>query len=284
MDSTADKQQLLGFVGIVLEPVIRLMLRMGVTWREFSELAKTKFVAVATADFGIRGRPTNVSRVAILTGLDRRDVAKLRKGVPAPLTKGYQSKASQLLSAWHHERAFLDADGRPAALAVDGEGATFAELMRRYAPALPVVAMIKELESVKAIEKDSDGRLRALKRAYLPGGVSAERLRLWSSVLSDLANTIEHNLNRDDATPARFERRALSLRVDRKALPEFRELLEREGQALLERLDDWLAAHEVPADEGEDGIRLGVGVYHIEDRANRPPKGPRSHNAAGETQ
>ena len=284
MDSLADKQQVLGFLGTVLEPVIRLMLRMGVTWKEFSELAKTKFVAVATADFGIRGRPTNISRVAILTGLDRRDVAKLRKGVPAPLTKGYQSKASQVLSAWHHEPGFLDAHGCPAALAVEGEGRTFAELMRRYAPALPVIAMVKELESAKAIEKDSEGRLRALKRVYLPSGVSTERLRLWSSALSDVANTIEHNLNRGEAGQPRFERRALSLRVDREALPEFRALVEREGQALLERLDDWLAAHEVPADEVEDGIRLGLGIYHIEDRANRPTKRPRSNKSAGETQ
>jgi hypothetical protein len=284
MDSTLDKRMTLGFLGTALEPVIRLMLRTGVTWREFSELAKTKFVDVATADFGIRGRPTNVSRVAILTGLDRRDVAKLRKAVPAALTKGYQSKASQVLSAWHHEPDFLDADGRPAALAVDGEGATFTELMRRYAPALPVIAMIKELSSAQAIAEGSDDRLRALKRAYLPSDVSAERLRLWSSVLSDVANTIEHNLSRGETALARFERRALNLRVDRKALPEFREFVEREGQALLERLDDWLAAHEVPSDEAEDGIRLGVGVYHIQDRVERPTRMLRSHKSAGETQ
>ncbi len=189
------------------------------TWKEFSELSKAKFVAVATADFGIRGRPTNGSRVAILTGLDRRDVRRLRRAAK-PEPQGYQRKASQILSAWHHEPDFLDASGRPAALAVEGEGATFTELMRRHAAALPVVAMIKELKNAEAIEERSDGRLRALKRAYVPSGVSAERLRLWSGVLSDIANTIEHNHSRDDATPARFERRALSLAFDRKALPE----------------------------------------------------------------
>jgi hypothetical protein len=86
-------------------------------------------------------------------------------------------------------------------------------------------------------------------------------------VLSDIANTIEHNFSRDDDVPPRFERRAISLRVDREALPKFRELLEIEGQALLERLDDWLTAHEVPdSDNDRDAIRLGVGVYHIQDR------------------
>ena len=283
MAQDTSKQETLGFLGTVLEPVIRLMLRAGVTWKEFSEVSKAKFVDVATADFGIRGRPTNASRVAILTGLDRRDVRRLRKTAPETPTKGYQSKASQILSAWHHKPEFLDANGRPAALAVEGEGATFTELMRRYAPALPVIAMIKELKSAEAIEQLNNGRMRALKRAYVPSGVSAERLRLWSSVLSDVANTIEHNLSRDEVTPARFERRALSLRVDRRALPEFRELVETEGQALLERLDDWLAAHQVAAGEHEDGIRLGVGIYHIEDRLNRRMRTPQSRKTSGES-
>ena len=277
-----DKPRTLAFLGTVLEPVIRLVLRTGVTWKEFSDLSKTKFVDVATADFGIRGRPTNASRVAILTGLDRREVAKLRKTPAEAPTKGYQSKASQVLSAWHHDPDFRDANGEPATLLVEGEGATFAELMRRHAPVLPVVAMIKELKNAKAIEELSDGRLRALKRAYVPSNVSAERLRLWSSVLSDVATTIEHNFSRDEATPARFERRALSLRIERKSLPEFRELLEREGQAFLERLDDWLASHEVAADQQEDAIRLGVGIYHIEDRIPRRTNAPRSQQRRGE--
>jgi hypothetical protein len=283
MVSDITKEQTLGLLGGVLEPVIRLMLRAGVTWREFSEVSKAKFVDVATADFGIRGRPTNASRVAILTGLDRRDVRRLRKTTPQTPTKGYQSKGSHILSMWHHQPDFLDAHGQPAALAVDGEGATFAELMRRYAPALPVVAMIKELKSAGAIEERSDGRLRALKKAYVPTGVSAERMRIWSSVLSDIANTIEHNFSRNEVTPARFERRAYSLRIDRKALPEFRELLAAEGQALLERLDDWLDAHQVRAGEYEEGIRLGAGIYHIEDRLTRRVRAPPSRKASGES-
>ena len=144
--------------------------------------------------------------------------------------------------------------------------------------------MIKEAKTAKAIEELGDGRLRALKRTYLPSNVSAERLRLWSSVLSDVATTIEHNFSRDEGTPARFERRALNLRVDRKSLPEFRELLEREGQAFLERLDDWLASHDVAAEEHDEGIRLGVGIYHIEDRIDRRIKASRSKNSAGELQ
>jgi len=274
MEHSDDKAQTLSLLGIVLEPVIRLMLRLGVTWKEFSELCKTKYVEVATADFGIRGRPTNASRVAILTGLDRREVARLRQSASESVPKGYQSRASQILAAWHHDPEFLDAQGQPAALVVEGEAASFSELMRRYAPALPVVAMIKELRSAGAIDEDSDGRLKPLTRAYVPVGLPVERLRLWASVLSDVANTIDHNFSRAPDVPAKFERRALSLNIDPEALPEFRRLLEREGQAMLERIDDWLSAHEVADAKGSDALRLGVGIYHIEDRRPGPVSRP----------
>jgi hypothetical protein len=276
--------QTLGFLGVVLEPVIRLMLRLGITWKEFSDLAKAKFVEVATAEFGVRGRPTNASRVAILTGLDRREVRRLRSiAVPAQ-SVGYHSKASQILFAWRHDRDFLDPAGTPAALPVEGDGATFSELMRRHAPALPIVAMLKELKSAAAIEELADGRLRPLTRVYVPRGLPTQRLRLWASVLSDVANTIEHNYSRSEEEPTRFERRALSLKIDRRALPEFRELLEAEGQALLERIDDWLSAHEVP-DGDANAMRLGVGVYHIEDRNPRRARAEQAKkNSSGEPQ
>lgn len=281
MVQVPSKQRILGFLATVLEPVIRLMLRTGVTWKEFSELAKGTFVDVATADFGKRGRPTNLSRVAILTGLDRREVSRLRKTSPAATIKGYQSRASQILSAWHQEPDFLDVDGNPAQIGIDGDGQTFSELMRRHAPALPVTAMLKELESVGAVARTADGRLRVLTRTYVPGRVSTERLRLWSSVLSDIGNTIEHNFSRDETTHARFERRALNLRVDPAALQDFQVMLEKEGQALLERIDDWLSAHQAPDDQ--PGIRLGVGMYQIEDRVVGGKIAPRSKASAGET-
>jgi hypothetical protein len=70
---------------------------------------------------------------------------------------------------------------------------------------------------------------------------------------------------REPSQHSRFERRAVNLKISPKSLPEFREFLEAEGQAFLERIDDWLSAHELSQAEAASttGIRLGVGVYHI---------------------
>jgi len=264
----------------LLEPIVLLLLKSGITWREFADLAKVKFVQVATKEFGIRGRPTNASRVAILTGIDRRDVRKLRAVTeerPVVVALGFMSKPTQVLDGWFHDPNFRTASGEPRDLQVSEGLDSFAALVRRYTPGIPHVAMIKELRAVGAIEELPDGRVRALKRNYIPRELADNQIRLWGSVLQDIGTTLEHNLMRKPSERPRFERRALSLTVEASALPEFEAFLAAEGQALLERIDDWLAAHQAdPSTSARAPLRLGVGLYQILD----PPQ-PKRHETRG---
>jgi hypothetical protein len=234
-------------------------------------------VQVATKEFGIRGRPTNASRVAILTGIDRRDVRKLRLASAEQPTfdLGFMSKPTQVLDGWFHDSDFRTASGEPCDLHVSEGEDSFAALVRRYAPGIPPVAMIKELLAVGAIKQLPDERVRALKRNYIPRELTDNQIRLWGSVLEDVGTALEHNLTRKPSERPRFERRALSLTVERRALPEFEAFLAAEGQAFLERIDDWLATHQVDS-SGEDTpptLRFGVGVYQILNDARSPRRG-----------
>jgi len=267
MASDQTRTRLLEALGFLLESVILLLLKNGVTWNDFAKVAKTKFVDVATRRFGIRGRPTNMSRVAILTGLDRREVSRIRRRrehgtQPRPLFK-----PTQVLDGWFRDPEFLGEDGRPRDLDIDGGCGTFESLARRYAPSIPHVAMIKQLRSVGAVEDCPDGRVRVIKRAYVPRALSEDHISLWGSVLHDIGTTWEYNLMRDASQRSRFERRAVNLNVDVKACAAFQQFLEAEGQAFLERVDDWLSAHQLPESEetAPRRMRLGVGVYHIGD-------------------
>jgi hypothetical protein len=253
-----------------LKPVVNVLLRCGITWQEFAALAQSTYVEIATRQFGKRGRPTNVSRTAVLTGLTRRQVRKQRERIdagPAPLT-GYVSKASIVLSAWHLDPVFLDGTGKPALLPLEGDGASFASLLRRCgAGDVPSSTLLKELRSAGAVRKTTDGRLEALSRIYIPQAVDGDFIRLWGTGLADLASTYVNNLTRNRKIPPRFERAAVSDRIRPDALPEFRRFLNEEGQAFLERLDAWLTAHEVRAGEpsAQGAVRVGAAVYHIQD-------------------
>lgn len=270
LSSPASSQQVLQASRQWLRPVIHVLLRCGVTWREFADLARATYVEVASAKFGKRGRPTNVSRTAVLTGLSRRDVRKQREllsGAP-PAPSGYVTKASLVLSAWYQNSEFQDSKGRPALLPLEGAQRSFSALVHRCAGSdVPATTLVKELISAGAVRARSDGRLQVLQRSYIPHPMDEHLIRLWGSVLADVATTYVHNLTQTPKHPARFERAAVNDRIDARALPEFTKFLEREAQEFLERADAWLSAHQVAVDEkGKvETLRLGVGTYHIQD-------------------
>jgi Family of unknown function (DUF6502) len=262
---------LLASVRLLLRPIVRLLLRGGVPFREFTELAKESYVDVATREFGLRGRPTNASRVAILTGISRRDVARLRDAVPDPaaVSPAYMTPGARVLAAWHRDSVYWDAARGPRELPCEGPSPCFQSLAKAHAPDLPHIALLKELKAAGAVVETAEGLLRAAMRNYIPQPLDTNQIRLWGSILHDLGATLTHNLTRVRNVTPRFERRAINLRVRRSAVQEFRSFLEHEGQTFLERVDDWLARHQgSESDACVELTKLGAGVYHIEEPAD----------------
>jgi hypothetical protein len=253
---------------VLLRPVFRLALKSGISWKQFADVARTAMVEVATRDFGKRGRPTNVSRVAILTGVNRRDVRRIREDLAAQAApnEGYLSPARRVLSAWHLDRDYLGADGLPAALPPEGPSPSFETLMRTHGGDVPPVALLKELLAVEAVERLADGRVRAIKRFYVPRQLDPAKTMRGASAMADIGNTIEFNLTADATQKSRFERRASNEAIDPRHLPAFREFLESEGMQFLERVDAWLTEHQA---RNDGGVRLGVGVYQVQDDEQR---------------
>jgi hypothetical protein len=258
---------------LILAPLVRLLLKSGIAWQEFSDLAKTVYVQVATREFGIRGRPTNISRVAIMTGINRREVARQREpalGAETPQPT-YAGAATRLLTGWHSDADYRSAEGEPLPLPVRGPAPSFEDLCRRYGGTVPATALMKELRNVGAVAETNDGLLRALQRSYMPLPLDGQKTLIGGTLVGDLTETVVHDLTAAPGTPLRYARHATNARVHARHAEEFRQLLHREGQAFLERIDDWLTQHEIPADAPADehSVRLGAGIYHIQDTRHR---------------
>ena len=95
-------------------PVVRFLLKHGVTWNEFGELSKEAYVKVAREDYGIDGRPTNNSRVAMLTGLSRREVARVRDQLLQGTERAAEPRGNQILSTWLVNRSLVGLPERSA--------------------------------------------------------------------------------------------------------------------------------------------------------------------------
>lgn len=271
--SPDPKNHVLAACRQLLRPIARLLLRFGVMQRDFGELCKEVFVEVATHEYGLQGRPTNVSRTALLTGLDRKEVRRIRELLAAAVddaeVRGRQDRLTRVLSAWHQDPAF-SREGVPLELPLTAPAPTpsFSAIVQRYGGDVPAVALLKELKRAGAVTEE-DGRLRALTRYYMPVATDEAALQRAGSVLEDLGNTVVHNLlpPARGAAP-RFEGRATNTTIAAAAVPEFRQFLEQRGQALLEEVDAWLTVHEATAEDMAPRVRVGVGIYAIQD----PPK------------
>jgi hypothetical protein len=268
---SAVKTQVLKAFRHLLWPIVRLLLRNGVTWKEFAELGKEVFVDVARNDYGIDGRPTNVARVALMTGLRRHEVTRIKKVLAGDeeAEEPPPSRISQILTAWHLDPEFLAADGSPAVLAAAGAGASLVTLLKRYAGDMPHSAVLKELELLGLVEARADG-YRVTSRDYIRSAADPDRLRQAAVALHDHATTVAHNVDSKRTEPPRFERMATQRALPRRHVKAFRELVELEGQAFLEHMDAWLADRAVAATKTqrttrERTVRTGIGVYLIHD-------------------
>jgi len=253
----------------LLRPLFRLLLRHSVSFGAFEDLAKRTYVEVALDDFGIPGKKPSISRASILSGLTRKEVQRLMS-VPREDTSEAgerYNRAARVLTGWVRDADFLDSNGEPRALSADGD-LSFATLVRRHSGDMPARAVLDELVRVGAMHRRADGRFELLTRAYVPRQSAVEKLRILGTDVADLIETIDHNLQHgtDDS---RFQRKVMyqSLPVD--ALPAFRKLGAAQSQALLEKLDRWLAAHDndnPPEHPDPSRARVGLGVYYFEER------------------
>ena len=265
------QKQILGAFLVVLKPIARILLRYGIGFREFSEIAKTAFVDVASSDFGLRGRPTNISRVAVMTGLTRKEVRRLRdkieEGQQTVIVK--TTPMWDILHYWHSDREFLDATGKPRKLPFAGETRSFSKLVRRFGGDIPPGAMRTELKRVGAIEEDDQGNLYVLKRTFRPEGDHESLVASLIHGVYPLIATVSHNTDssRQDSTWA--QRHAFTQAVDKNDVPRLKRITSDRIGAFAESIDDLFMAYET-LHEGEpkkgEKATLAVGVYYFEDR------------------
>jgi hypothetical protein len=265
----ANVQALSAVVLRILRPLVRILLRNGVSFGTFADLAKGVYIDVARQEFEIGNRKQSTSRVSILTGLSRKEVTRVRKlQRPNDQRSDEQyNRAARVIAAWLREPDFIDAEGQPAVLPMSGRGATFSELVRRFSGAIPARAIRDELMRVGALEKLEDGRIRLLARAYIPKSSEIDKIHILGTDVSHLISTIDHNLRPETPEPF-FQRKVAYDNLPHEVLPQLRRLTVRKAQALLENMDRWLARHDRdtnPAVAGTDRRRAGIGIYYFEE-------------------
>jgi hypothetical protein len=251
----------------LLRPLARILLRHNISYLTFSDLAKRVFVEVAESEFLSAGRKQSLSRVAMLTGLSRKEVLRVKR--LSFSTDGealaQQGRSIRVINGWTHDRRFQDDIGNPRVLDFDNNEASFSNLVRFHSGDIPPRAVLDELVRIGLVELLSDGRIRLISRVYVPREGIVEKISILGVETADLLNTIDHNIHAENADPF-FQRKVCYFRFPERYLPELRALSRDKSQTVLDELNIWMADHDDagPEDCGDSVKRVGLSLYYFE--------------------
>ena len=244
----------------ILAALIRTLLRNGMAYGEFDQIARKCFVDVAYQHFSSASKKQTVSNVAILTGLNRKEVKKLRElDADQSLFDSKQyNRSIRVIGGWMNDPLFQNSNGQPVDLDYEGD-VSFSTLVKLYSGDMPVAAMQKSLEKTANISINN-GKIRLISHAYLPSDDPVEKVSILGTDTAQLIETINHNITAN-SEDLHFQRKASNHQVNPDAIPEIKQFLQRKGQAFLEEVDLYLSQHETEDSASAD---LSISVFYHE--------------------
>jgi hypothetical protein len=258
----------------LLRPLTKLALQRGLACGEMVALVKQAYVDAARRDFVVEGRKQTASRISLLTGLTRKEVARLlTESGPADSwrDRARVNRAARVLSAWAQDMDFVDGRGAAASLPFEADdGPSFSALVKRHGADVTPRAVLDELTRVGAVGRLKDGRIRPLGRAYIPQADESEKLAILGTDVADLVSSIDHNITRTEIEPF-YQQKVAYDNLPAEFLPKLRGLVRRDAQKLLVRLDSLMAKHDRDVEidaESPGGNRAMIGIYYFEEACN----------------
>lgn len=182
----------------LFSPIARLLVARGVLFPDLVERMKAHYVQAALMQAGAK---TTDSRVSVLTGLQRRDVARLRG---ADVKDRRPNHLSRLVALWQTGAEWSDG-GVARVLARSGPGATFESLAQAVRRDVHARTMLDTLVAAGTVALSEDGQeVRLVQGSYQPLAGTDDQLDYLSRNLGDHAQAAFENVQGRD--PAHFER------------------------------------------------------------------------------
>lgn len=265
--SESVKKPLLAACRHLLHPLIRILLRHGVSYGEFSDSVRGAYIDIAKAELIPPGRPHSDSRLAILTGISKEEVHRVRALDDSEDSEVGLNRIARVLQGWCQDPAYLGPYGLPLEIPFEGDGISFEQLVKTYTDSTNSRALLDELLRVNAARETDDGYVRLLNRTYVPTPLDPVGLERLGNVVNYFIDTVDHNLQKKKQGAGRFERYAITMEgLSPAKFQAFDELIREKGQELLEILDDWLGQNEIKGGHKlapTESLRTGVGIFHF---------------------
>ena len=271
------KKSLLAACRHLLHPLVRILLRHGVPYGEFSNAVRGAYIDIASAELMTPDQPQTDARIGILTGMSAHEVGRIREMDAQDDQVVNANQIARVLQGWSQDEEYLGPYGLPLEVPFAGEKPSFEDLVLRYSDGAPPRILLGELVRVGAAVETSDGYVRMLNRTYVPSPLDPLGLERLGNVVNYFIDTVDTNLQKKRQGEGRFERYAITMEgLSPQSFAAFEFFVREKGQEFLEILDDWLGEHEMRGGHmltADKSIRTGVGIFQFVDRFPPEPEG-----------
>lgn len=203
----------------MLAPLVRFCLKNSITFPEFVESARVVFVNKGAEEMAKGGKKVNVSRLAMMTGIQRKAVVRIyREGEESERP----SKVAQIIGKWSFDKRFHDKEGRPRKLTFGSEESEFSTLVREVNKEFHPSLLLFELERIGAIKRGSDD-LTLLEETYSPTNNQEEIYKLLANDVNDLMDAVISNVENTTDSRPNFHATSVFDNVIEEDIPKIRE-------------------------------------------------------------
>ena len=198
----------------LLRPLARLMIDHGVQLPALQDLLKQALVDEALGTYGLNDKASSDTRIALLTGVHRKDVRRLRD-IPKALqdSKPMLPVAAAVVARWISEPRYLNVDQSPRALARTPKRGQFGEpdfttLVAEISTDVGARAVLDELLRLGVVSLHEDTHVVLNRSTFVPREGLQESFHFLASNVSDHFAVAVHNLAPDRGGPPMLEQSA----------------------------------------------------------------------------
>ncbi len=181
-----SRSYLLKALRCLLRPVANFCLRSSLSFQDLTECAKGAFVEAAEAELRKSTGKINLSRLSVLTGLHRKDIARLRSP-EAELPPEPASVLGRVIGQWEQDRRFQNSSGEPKVLSFEGKESEFYRLVSTISKAINPSTVLFELIRAGAAVKSARG-LKLARRSHKV--LESDDLRVYDLLARDIDSLI----------------------------------------------------------------------------------------------
>lgn len=171
---------------------------------------------------------------------------------------------SDVVLKWRRSPKFVNSEGLPAPLSLNGKSPSFVELAQVAAPGEDWHKLLESMVELGVARKNERENIELLTKSVVACSGREGTVVASECVLEHICGflgSVEYNVfDKPSREKGRFER-ACYASVPEEIVPVLENLISSRGQEFIDVIDEWLARRSVRASETSASVLVGAGAY-----------------------